>query len=167
MAKRKYTDAELKEYHRKNGKANEKNITAHTFGIIDKEKHREIARKGQKASTESKRRKKDIATICNDLLSLSVAELSADVLNPQLKEIIEKYDLNITLYDLIIAKQAEIALKGSTSAAQFIRDTAGDKPSEKLHATAEIITDSDRALLNNISDRLDSIEAIDTNTTPL
>lgn len=125
------------------------------------EEAKAIRQKGQAAATQKKKDKKKIKDICNDLLSLPAEDLAKAVLN---EGIVEKLkDVDLTVYDLIVAKQIEQTLTtGSVKSAEFIRDSAGDKPTEKIQAQVETITDFDRELMNNLSSRIDSLEAIET-----
>ena len=157
---RKYTDAELKQKQIEAGKAHSNNLL--NWEELPQEKLLDIRRKGQKAMVEARKRKKNIKDVCNDLLAINVSDLVSGVVSQELQTKIENAGIEVTLYDLIMAKQAENALNGSTKSAEFIRDSAGDKPSDKVEETLNIITDSDKALLANISDRLDSLEAQET-----
>ena len=158
---RKYTDEERKQREIERGyNTYKKNLVP--INERDPQEALEIRRKAQRAMVESKKRKKNIKDICNDLLSIPATDLANNVVSPELKEKIAQAGIEVTLYDLIMAKQAENALNGSTKSAEFIRDSAGDKPSDKVEETLNIITDSDKALLANISDRLDSLEAQET-----
>lgn len=126
------------------------------------EEQLEIRRKAQKAQTEAKRRKKELKQVCEDILSLSASALVSGTASQELAQRLEAVGIDATIYDVIVAKQTENALNGSTKSAEFVRDSAGDKPTDKLEMQADIITESDRALLASISDRLDSLEAVDT-----
>jgi hypothetical protein len=43
---------------------------------------------------------------------------------------------------------------------QYIRDTHGDKPIERMEVTDNVTTDSDRALMRQIADRLGQADTI-------
>ena len=43
---------------------------------------------------------------------------------------------------------------------QYVRDTNGDKPTDKIEMTTDVMTDTDRELLKSISDRLQGAESI-------
>lgn len=129
-----------------------------------KEEIKEIKQKGQKASVEVRKAKKNIKQICNELLSINASDIAHGIISPQLEDKLK--DTDITLYDLIVAKQIEVALKsGDVKSAVFLRDSVGDKPSEKVETDVNVITDVDRQLLQSLSDRIDSLEAVDTTTT--
>lgn len=84
------------------------------------EERREIARKGQIASTEAKRRKKTFREVMEALLE---------------KEVLDKNGNKIDLLTAISAKQIEKAGKGDTKAFEVIRDTIGQKPVERVEIT--------------------------------
>jgi hypothetical protein len=87
---------------------NESNLIP--FNELTEEEHREIARKGGKASGEARRRKKTF--------------------KQELTWLLEEGDTqkNITL---ALIKEA---LEGNTKAFEVIRDTVGEKPVDKLEA---------------------------------
>ena len=44
---------------------------------------------------------------------------------------------------------------GRLRAAEYVRDTHGDKPVEKVDVSAQVMTDEDRALMDRLAARLD------------
>ena len=79
-----------------------------------------IARMGQIASTEAKRRKKTFREAMEAILE---------------KEVLDKNGNKIDLLTAISAKQIEKAGKGDTKAFEVIRDTIGQKPVERVEIT--------------------------------
>ena len=59
----------------------------------------------------------------------------------------------LTQYDLINLAMATVGKLGSDKAATYVRDTAGDKPTDKAEITGTI-TDGDRALLDKLRTRI-------------
>ena len=43
---------------------------------------------------------------------------------------------------------------------EYVRDTNGDKPTDKIDVSGEIVTDRDRELMESIAKRLDGAESI-------
>lgn len=84
------------------------------------EERSRIARMGQVASTEAKRRKKTFREAMEAILE---------------KEVIDKNGNKIDLLTAISAKQIEKAGKGDTKAFEVIRDTIGQKPVERVEIT--------------------------------
>ena len=103
------------------------------------EQQAEIARKGGKASAESKRRKKEMRERLELLLSMPIGNgKGADL------EKIKSYGAikgkNVTVEDAILIAIAKKAMKGDIPAGTFIRDTVGEKPTENKNVT---IVDTD------------------------
>ena len=48
----------------------------------------------------------------------------------------------------------ERALAGDVKAAQFLRDTAGEKPADSLNLNANVITEADQALIEKLKNRV-------------
>ena len=84
------------------------------------EERSRIARMGQIASTEAKRRKKTFREAMEAILE---------------KEVLDKNGNKIDLLTAISAKQIEKAGKGDTKAFKVIRDTIGQKPVERVEIT--------------------------------
>ena len=84
------------------------------------EERSRIARMGQIASTEAKRRKKTFREAMEAILE---------------KEVLDKNGNKIDLLTAISAKQIEKAGKGDTKAFEVIRDTIGQKPVERGEIT--------------------------------
>lgn len=65
----------------------------------------------------------------------------------------------LDLYEAVVLTQIAKAMKGDTSAAAFVRDSAGDKPTEKAAAVPEAaLSENDLALLR----KLDAAGALET-----
>lgn len=65
----------------------------------------------------------------------------------------------LDLYEAVVLTQIAKAMKGDTSAAAFVRDSAGDKPTEKgTAAAAPALSENDLALLR----KLDAAGALET-----
>ena len=86
-----------------------------------------------------------------------------DTINYMLKQKANKRtieDLGLTdgatNLDAVIAAAFMQANKGNVKAMDFLRDTVGEKPSDRLEATVENLTPEDREMLENIKNRLDS-----------
>jgi len=84
-----------------------------------------------------------------------------DTINYMLKQKANKRtveDLGLTdgatNLDAVIAAAFMQANKGNVKAMDFLRDTVGEKPSDRLEATVENLTPEDRAMLENIKNRL-------------
>ena len=104
--------------------ANEQNLRVPTS-----EEAREIGRKGGLASAESRRRKKEMRETLEILLSMPLHNGEAvDIDDVGSFSALDKK--NITIEAAMMVKQIQKALKGDTTAAAFVRDTAGQKPAD-------------------------------------
>lgn len=54
----------------------------------------------------------------------------------------------------VVISMYERALAGDVKAAQFLRDTAGEKPSDTLDLNANVMTEADKALIEKLKSRL-------------
>lgn len=84
-------------------------------------------------------------------------EVIAEMLtNPAKSEDIERLGLNqgATTLEVIIAGQLQQAGHGNSKAAEFLRDTVGEKPTEKLDASITALTPEDREMIRNMESRL-------------
>lgn len=94
---------------------------------------REIGRKGGIASGKARREKKAMKELLNDILDLPLKDGKTDEIK-SLEEIEGKKlnGKNVTVEQAMIYMQVLKALKGDTTAFVALRDTSGQKPSDKL-----------------------------------
>lgn len=97
--------------------ANEQNLTGRGFDELTAEEQREIARKGGKASVEARRRKKQLKECLDVLLE---------------REMQTKDGETVSGAEAISIAVFKKALKGDLRAYELVRDTAGQKPVEKI-----------------------------------
>ena len=98
-----------------------------------KEEQRRIARMGGIASGEARRRKKSMRESVIAILSTPMQKGDVD----EITTLRDAGKLNLTGQDAIIMAQAIKAVKGDTKAAEFLRDTAGEKPVERFAEVEE------------------------------
>ena len=79
-----------------------------------------IASAGGQASGEARRRKRDIRLALEALLEKDISDKNGNVM---------------TTTEAIALKQIEKALKGDTKAFEVVRDTVGQKPTDKIDLT--------------------------------
>ena len=116
--------------------AGKDNLIGHGFNEMTAERQREIASKGGKASQEAKKRRKDIRLAIEALLERDY----------------NGKDGVLSGAEAIAVKQMEKALKGDTKAFEVIRDTAGQKPVEKVmvsEVSQEVIDEVESMVLGN------------------
>ncbi len=101
------------------------------------EERRELGRKGGIASGEAKRKKKAMRERLEILLELPMRSgKGADL--ETIKNFAALKGKNITVQDAMMIAQIQKALKGDTTAAAFVRDTAGENPAVKVEADVDM-----------------------------
>lgn len=128
-----------------------------------KEEELEIRRKGQRAMMEVKRKRKTLKEILDIVGGVNATDIANNYVNEEIADKIKELGEDITLYDLVGIVQVENAIKGSTKSAEFVRDSIGERPKDMQEINIDIVTDNDRAMLENINNRLESLESIDPN----
>ena len=133
-----------------------------SFDKMDKEKHLEISRKGGQAIAELYGEKKTAKQALENILSLRVSDTMLDDADISAEMItkLKRSNPNATIYDLLNAVAVGKALDGNMKAYELVRDTYGDKPTDKVDISGEIVTDTDRALMQSIAERLNGVESV-------
>ena len=111
---------------------------------------REIAKKGGKASAESRKRRKTAKEIAQTILSTQLNAAQIEEILDGAKDLIGE---DKSAYAVMIAKMVQEANRGNVQAFTAVRDTAGDKPTDKQEVTAAV-TAGDVALLGKVAARL-------------
>ena len=106
------------------------------------EEVRENGRKGGIASGVARRRKKDLREACLAILETEITTKSGD---------------KMTGSEAMVAKLFQQAMKGNIKAFIAIRDTAGQKPVEKL-----VVSDVDPSVINEVENMVAGATAADT-----
>ena len=127
-----------------------------SFSLYDPERLREISRKGAQATHKIRAEKKTARQALEKILSMNVTDeiIYGSELPTELAEQLKKYHPDATLYDLMQLVALGRALDGDMRAAEYVRDTYGDKPTNKVDIATDTISDADRELLEQISARL-------------
>ena len=64
-------------------------------------------------------------------------------------------DENLTIQEIVTALALNIAQEdGNVKALEFLRDTSGQKPKDVQEIKADIMTESDKRLLENVAKRV-------------
>lgn len=107
--------------------ANPENLT-----VKSSKEARENGRKGGIASGKAKREKKAMRETLETLLSMPMkGGKSADI--EAIKNFAELKGKNITVQDAMVIAMLQKAMKGNVTAAEWIRDTAGQKPVDNMN----------------------------------
>lgn len=96
---------------------------------------KECGHKGGIKSGEVRRRKREMKDILSSFLSMPYTEEDLEDIekSENFKALAKK---NMTIAEKLMFTQILKAMKGDTVALQFIRDTSGQKPSEKMQLEA-------------------------------
>lgn len=95
------------------------------------EERKQVASAGGKASAEVRQRKKTFKEVFNAILPLDVVRGSVD----ELSGYIDGVNENISVEQALAMAQVIKAMQGDTTAFQVIRDTVGEKPTDKVQNT--------------------------------
>lgn len=111
---------------------------------------------GGRASGESRRRKRAMREVLDDLLSMPLKkgalkeiESLADLAGPNGKINLLNGKVNITVEQAVLVTQVIQALQGNTKAATFLRDTAGQKILKDADEQAEYEDDGFTEAIKN------------------
>jgi len=113
--------------------ANESNLQP----VQTTEEAKKRGRAGGIASGKAKREKKLMRETLDMMLSMSLKNgKSVDV--ESIKNFAALKGKNISVQEAILIAQIQKAMKGDTKAAEYVRDTIGQKPTDMLAVNAEI-----------------------------
>lgn len=97
----------------------------------------ENGRKGGIASARAKRERKAMKDTLATLLSMPLKDGSAHDID-EIQSIASLNGKNITVQEAIMLAQIKKAVKGDTRAAEFVRDSSGNKLKEGIEISGEI-----------------------------
>lgn len=123
------------------------------FDQFTAEEQREIRQKGAKASADSRRRKKAMSEMAERVLAapMPVSKKTEDQL---IQFGFEVNDANVQLMSLLAV--ARNAAKGDLAALTFLRDTAGERPTDKVDMTSR--TEGDFVIKIGKGDEADDMD---------
>ena len=111
-----------------------------------------IRQKAIAAVHEKQKEKKTLNEIARDLLEAQMSEKMIEEVLGSSKDLLGERK---SAGAVIMVKMMQTAMAGSFKAAEFVRDTAGYKPKNEVELNAEIMSDSDRSLMDKIGKRLE------------
>lgn len=116
----------------------------------------EIARKGQAAQAEGRRRKRALREVLDALLGMQYtgSALDGSELAEAAQEAAKARGTALDQYDAVAIAQIIKAQGGDTAAAAWVRDSAGDKPGEAV--TVQQLSAEDVELARKVAARLDA-----------
>lgn len=95
----------------------------------------EAGRKGGIASGESRRRKKEMREMIQDIFEIGIKK--GKVVD-EINSLEDAKGKNLTVGQALILAQVKKAMAGDTKAMEFLRDTMGQKPTNKQEITATV-----------------------------
>ena len=133
----------------------------YNFAVIDKDRAKEISRKGAMAVNKLHGEKKTAKQALEQILTLRVDDniLACADLPDDLAAKLKRDNPNATMYDLLQLVAVGRAAGGNMKAYELIRDTYGDKPVDRVDISADVTTEADRALMASIASRLEETGA--------
>lgn len=144
------TEAPMTEEERRRAVREKQNRNLRTTAQMTEKERREFARIGGQASAKARKKKKDLQELLGALLSSPAT--------PEIKEKAAKLGIDPevadTLYDGLGIAMIEKALSGDGYCFQLVRDSAGDKPTDKTEVKASFMTDKDKEVMAAIEQRI-------------
>lgn len=117
-----------------------------------KSEQREIARQGGISSGKARRQKRSMKDTMSILLDMAIKQGDIPDID-KIQSVAELNKLNMDVNTAICIKQALKAVKdGDTRAAEFCRDTSGNKPVERVQVaevSQEVIDEVEKAVLDD------------------
>ena len=144
------TEAPMTEEERRRAVREKQNRNLIPTTRLSEKERRELSRKGGLASAAARKRKKDIREVFSALLSSPAT--------PEMQEKAAKLGFDAetveSIYDALGVAMIDKALSGDGYCFQLVRDSAGDKPTDKSEVTASVLTDKDREVMASIEKRI-------------
>ena len=131
--------------------ANEQNLQPIKKGQLSKEELKKRQSNGGKKSGQVRRERKTMKENLLMLLSMDAPERVSVQIQNTLPEI-DKKELNYQ--NAILVSLIQQALKGNIKAVEIIRDTIGEKPTEKVDATNTNIEITDEKIIHSVVNKI-------------
>lgn len=102
------------------------------------EQRKAAASKAGKAAAKKRREKKQMQEIAKIVLHMPFEGTDAQLDDLEGLSFEDYPDRKLTVSEISILKVAKKAMRGDIAALQFLRDTAGEKPVEKVEVAADV-----------------------------
>ena len=135
-----------------NTTVNDNELVKYGNRYVTREELLEYSSKGGKTAGARSQGRKTAKDILQKLLQ---AQLKKDSIDEILGESADILGEDKTVYAVMCTKMIQIACAGDIKAFIAIRDTVGDKPADEHLLTADIMTDGDRRMIENLKRRMD------------
>lgn len=116
-------------------------------------RQKEISSIGGKHRQEQIVRRKTMEEATKELLYRTISRKQAENVLGDDNELIQDNELNV-MNVLICRMIQEVVTNGNTRSFEAIRDTGGFAPKKEVELQADIMTDADKALIDNLNQRL-------------
>ena len=103
-----------------------------SFEHMTSEQLSEAGKKGGKASVEARRRRKELKETLEILLNMSLDKRRKNVDIEKIQAFADLKGKNVTVDEAMMMKLVQKALSGDLNSISMIRDTIGEKPSDKV-----------------------------------
>ena len=122
-----------------------------------------VPEKGGKARAKQRREQRALREILKEMLSMELPDTTAQAVAARdesggteaiAQGIAQDQGHSLTAYQVTALAQIARAVQGDSRAAEFVRDSSGDKPGEVVQSAGEPITAADLELLRKVSARL-------------
>ena len=102
-----------------------------SFEHMTKEQLSEAGKKGGKASVEARRRRKELKETLEILLNMSLDKRRKNVDIEKIQAFADLKGKNVTVDEAMMIKLVQKALSGDLNSISMVRDTMGEKPSDR------------------------------------
>lgn len=116
---------------------------------ITPEQRKENASKAGKASAEAKKQRKEMKEMIQDIFSVGMKK---GKIVDEIKSLEDADNKNLTVGQALVIAQIKKAMTGDTRAMEFLRDTMGEKPTNKQEITAKVIESPLQGILDQLKD---------------
>lgn len=122
-----------------------------------------VPQKGGKARAKQRREQRALREILKEMLAIELPDTAAQAVAARdesggteaiARGVAQGQGHSLTAYQVTALAQIARAVQGDSRAAEFVRDSAGDKPGEVVQSAGEPITAADLELLRKVSARL-------------
>lgn len=151
-----------KEYKGKDHLSPEQRAKVNTYlrplGDKTDKRSQAIRKKAQAAANVAKKQKRALRAIMNDVLTLKATDADITALDDIAREYLQKIcsvdNEEADTYTAMCVAMLAKAMRGDVDAARWVRDSAGDKPTEKTQVEASVVTPADVEMMHAVSARL-------------
>lgn len=128
-----------------NSKSNLRPITEN----MTPEQIKENASKAGKVSAEKRKQRKEMREMIQDIFSIGIRK---GKVVEEISSLEDSKGKNLTVGQALVLAQVKKAMSGDTRAMEFLRDTMGEKPTNKQEITAKVVDSPLQGILEQLKD---------------